>query len=167
MRMTGGTDFVHRFLPAYGAILGCTLPVAMVAAEVDFGIAQHPWKAVTLLLFTTALAALLTPAWTRMRVTVSAEGLTCAAVTGVNQFARWEEMTWVRPNRVILGLPYLRIGLTDGRSPIWLPLFLVDMPRFATLVLSHAGASHPVAVALSTRSGVRQQQADGGAARHR
>ena len=151
--MNGSTAFVHKFLPAYGAILGCTLPIAFVGAALDLGIAEHPWKSATLLLFTAGLAAGLTFGWTRMRVTVSPEGLDCYALSGSYQFARWEEMTWARPTRVMLGLPYLRVGLDDGRSPTWLPMFLVDMPRFAALVSSHAGPTHPVTVALTKSHG--------------
>ena len=150
--MSAGEAFRHRFLPAYGAIVGCTLPIAGLAAELDFGIAEHPWKTAVLLLFTAALAAALTPAWTTMRVTVSPEGLNCYAASGSYQFARWEEMKWVRTTRVVLGLPYLRVGLGDGRSPIWLPMFLVGMPRFVALVSFHAGPGHLLTVALSRKA---------------
>ncbi len=153
MQVSGSTSFVHSFLPAYSTILGCTLPVAIVAAQLDFGIAEHPWKTATLVVFVVALAALLTFGWTRTRVAVSPEGLNCYSASGTYQFARWEEMRWARPTRMMLGLPYLRVGMDDGRSPTWLPTFLVDMPRFAALVSSYAGSSHPVAVVLSKRTG--------------
>jgi hypothetical protein len=84
-----------------------------------------------------------------MPVTVSPEGLRCYAFSGNYQFVRWEEMKWVRPTRMMLGMPYLRIGVDGGRSPIWLPMFLVDMSQFAILVSSHAGPGHIVTVALS------------------
>ena len=142
--------------------LGCTLPVAVVAVELDFGIAQHPWKAATLVMFVVALAALLTLGWTRMRVMVSSEGLNCYSASGTYQFARWEGMKWARPTRMMLGLPFLRVGFDDGRSPIWLPMFLVDMPRFAAFVLSYAGSSHPVAVVLSKGIGAQQGNAASG-----
>lgn len=157
--MSGSTSFVHSFFPAYATILGCTLPVAIVAAELDFGIAEHPWKAATLVVFVVALAALLTLGWTRMPVTVSPEGLNCYSASGSYQFARWEGMKWAQPTRMMLGLPYLRVGLDDGRSPTWLPMSLVDMPRFTALVLAYAGSSHPVAVVLSKRIGARQGNA--------
>ena len=160
--MSERTSFVHRFFPAYGAVLGCTLPVAIVAAQLDFGIVDHPWKAAALAMFVVALAALLTLVWTRMRVTVSPEGLHCYSASGAYQFARWEEMTWARPTRMVLGLPYLRVGLDDERSPTWLPMFLADMPRFVELVLAYAGSGHPVAVVLSKRIGAQPGDAAGG-----
>ncbi len=160
--MSGSTSFVHSFFPAYRTILGCALPVAIVAVQLDFGIAEHPWKAATLVMFVVALAALLTLGWTRMRVTVSPEGLNGYSASGTYQFARWQEMKWAKPTRMMLGLPYLRVGLDDGRSPTWLPMFLVDMPRFAALVVSYAGAGHPIAIVLSERIGAQQGDAAGG-----
>jgi hypothetical protein len=165
--MGSSRSFRHRFLPAYAAILGCTLPIAGLAAELDFGITAHPWKAAVLLVFTATLAATLTPVWTTMRVTVSPEGLNCYTLAGTYQFARWEAVTWVRPTRWMLGLPYLRLGLEEGGSPVWLPMFLVDMPRFAALVLSYAGSSHPVAVVLSKGIGAQQRHAADDATRRR
>lgn len=164
--MNEGTAFVHKFLPAYGAILGCTLPIAVVAGVLDFG-AAHPWKTVALSMFTAALAAALTLGWTRMRVTLFPDGLKCYDLSGSYRFARWQEMAWARPTRMILGLPYLRVGADDGRGPMWLPLFLVDVPRFAVLVSAHAGPGHPVAVALSRRAGAQPQHAAAGASHRR
>ena len=154
--MSAGEAFRHRFLPAYGAILGCTLPVACLGAEMDLGIATHPWKAAALVLFTAALAAVLTRVWTGMRVTVTAEGLSCYTAAGSYQFVKWDAVTWVRPTRWMLGLPYLRIGVDEGRSPTWLPMFLVDMPRFATLVSTHAGPGHPLTLLCHVQVSVRR-----------
>ncbi len=158
--MTSGDSFHHRFLPAFAAICGCTLPVAVVAAQIDFGIAEHPWKAAALVSFTAAFAAVLTSIWTSMRVTVSAEGLNGYTINGSYQWVRWAAMKWARPTRVMLGLPYLRIGLDDGRSPLWLPMFLADMRRFEALVSSHAGPDHVLTATLSRRT---RSQASGAA----
>jgi hypothetical protein len=136
------------------------LPVAVIAAQIDLGFAQHPWKSAALVLFAAALAAGLTAAWTGMRVTVTPEGLHERGSTWEERFVQWDSMIWARPTRWLLGLPYLRVGLDDGRSPVWLPLFLVDMPRFVALVSQHAGATHPLTVALSHRvppGGVRPE----------
>ena len=165
--MSASEVFRHRFLPAYCAILGCTLPVAGVAAELDFGIVAHPWKAAALLLFTAVLAAALTPAWTNMRVTITPEGVNGYTFAGSYQLVRWEAVKWVRPTRLMLGLPYLRLGLDDGRSPTWLPMFLVDMPRFEALVSSYAGPDNLLTVALSNRARAQQQHAAAAAARRR
>lgn len=150
--MTESQCFRHKFLPAYAAIMGCTFPVAVLGAAVDLGFVAHPWKSAALLVFTGVLGAVLTSLWTRMLIAVSPAGLTCYTSAGTYQFVEWTAMTWMRPTRVVLGLPYLRLGCADGRSPLWLPLFLIDMPRFAALVSTNAGPEHPLAVALVTRA---------------
>lgn len=147
--MIQGTSFVHRFWRAYLLILGCTLPFAIAGAAFDWGIAAHPWKTAFLALFTIALGAVLTYAWTQMKVTVNSEGLHCYDIAGSYHFTRWEEMDSVRRSRQFPGLPYLRIKLKDERSTIWLPLYLVDLPRFAELVSTHAGSKHVLSIALT------------------
>lgn len=147
--MVQGVSFVHRFWPAYRLILGCTIPFAVIGAAFDWGIAAHPWKTTFLVLFTAALAAILTYACTQMKVTVNPEGLHCYDIGGSFHFTRWEEMDSVRPSRLFPGLPYLCIKLKDGRSTIWLPMFLQDLPRLVGLVSTHSGSEHVLSIALA------------------
>jgi hypothetical protein len=55
----------------------------------------------------------------------------------------WRSVQAARPVN-LLTLPYLRVFSDETRRVIWLPLFLVDYPRFAELVAEYAGKNHPV-----------------------
>ena len=149
--MPEGQSFRHKFLPAYAAIMGCTFPIAVVGAVVDIGLVEHPWKSAAFLAFILVLGAALTLTWTRTAVTVAPAGAKCYTSAGTLKFVEWKSMISIQSTRIVLGLPYLRIHCEDGGSPLWLPLFLDDMPRFADLVFSYAGAEHPLAVALLAR----------------
>jgi hypothetical protein len=62
---------------------------------------------------------------------------------GLRRAAKWNLMTSARPVNVG-GLPYLRVMCDDGRSPLWIPLFLTDRPGFASLVLQEAPTDNAV-----------------------
>jgi hypothetical protein len=156
--MVEGHAFRHRFLPAYAAIMACTFPIAVLGAAVDLGFTEHPWKCAVFLVFIAILGAVLTLTWTRMLVTVSPAGLHCSTSAGTYQLVEWRAMGGIRPTRMLLGLPYFRIRCVDGRPPLWLPLFLVDMPRFVTLVSTYAGPEHPLSVSPRGRIGQRRLQ---------
>ena len=149
--MPEGQNFRHKFLPAYVRIMGCTFPIAVLGAVVDLGLVEHPWKSAAFLAFILILGAVLTLTWTRTVVTVAPAGVNCYTSAGASKFAEWDSMISIQPTRILLGLPYLRILRMDGGSPLWLPLYLNDMPRFVDLVSSYAGVEHPLAVALQAQ----------------
>lgn len=69
-----------------------------------------------------------------------------------NSYGRWRVVPWgavsaVKPARYYF-LPHLRLSIDGSRSPSWIPLFLSDMAAFRQAVITHAGATHPIARAL-------------------
>lgn len=91
-----------------------------------------------------AVLAAWTAIWTRrMKVYVSPAGLRCYTAWCLYRFVGWPDMTRVRPVS-FLGLRYLRVWSTSQRSPVWVPLFLSDLPEFRKAVQGYAGSGNVV-----------------------
>ena len=50
----------------------------------------------------------------------------------------------------LLGLRYLRVQSSATPRPLWVPLFLADMPGFCAAIVALAGPDHPLAQALGS-----------------
>src|SRR5262245_16585926 len=84
---------------------------------------------VTTSVYTTLFGAL-TVVWavdSYLVVDLSADGIRCPRMFGYPQFAPWPTIEQIRPINV-LGLRYLRVRSSATRRPLWVPLFLSDMP---------------------------------------
>jgi len=80
-------------------------------------------------------------------VDVTADGIKCYDVFSRYHFAPWPTIDGVRPINV-LGLRYLRVQSSATPRPLWVPLFLSDMPGFCAAIVDRAGPDHPLAEAL-------------------
>jgi hypothetical protein len=82
-------------------------------------------------------------------VAVHPQKLRAYTFWGTKVILEWTEIVAVRPIR-ILGLLYLRVVSSGRKKPIWLPLFLVDLPGFVTAVNESAPADNPLRQWLHT-----------------
>jgi hypothetical protein len=82
------------------------------------------------------------------RVFVGPVGLRGYTFWGNYRTLPWDEIDSVRPIN-LLGLRFLRVRGVGGGLPVWLPLFLADMPRFRTAVRDLAGDDHVLTRALA------------------
>src|SRR5262245_2866843 len=93
------------------------------------------------------LALALVVAYYRVYVTV--DGISGYDVFGLHHFAAWPSIEEVRPIN-LLGLRYLRVWSSATPRPLWVPLFLADMPGFCVAIVDCAGPDHPLAQALGS-----------------
>lgn len=135
--MENNKNFYQKFFPIFGVIAACTIPIAVIAAYIDFGFVA--WKILLLLMVAIGFDIAGTYFIIKMPVTVSTEGFKFIDWMWTYQFASWSNIRFVKPSRAFLGLPYLRIGLNDSKDVIWLPLFLNELPEFINLVKQFAG----------------------------
>jgi hypothetical protein len=133
-----------------GVTIGVSLALVFTAA---FGMTVPPLVMATAVFVATAggelvAAVLVLPLIAYYKVYVSPDGVRAYNFWGVYRFARWADFRRVALGS-FLGLPLLR-AYTDGAwTPLWLPLFLADWDGFCALVRTHAGAEHPLTVALA------------------
>lgn len=80
-------------------------------------------------------------------VRVSAAGLNCYDFVGRYRTLAWPDITAADPVN-LQGLRYLTVTGRDGGAPLWVPLYLADMPGFLDAVRSHTGPDHLLAVAV-------------------
>ena len=87
-----------------------------------------------------------------MPVYVTPEGVRCYNFWGLYRTVGWAEMGEIR-RQSVLGLRYLTVAPPDGAWPIYVPLYLSDMPEFLAAVRKHAGDAHPLVAALERYRG--------------
>lgn len=68
---------------------------------------------------------------------VTPEGIGGAGFFGSKRFAKWEDISTVKPAQVG-NLGFVRLVTTDGALPVWLPLFVRDDEGLGGTILEHA-----------------------------
>jgi hypothetical protein len=91
------------------------------------------------------LAVLIFVLW--FKVYVDPAGLRAHNFWGAYRECPWADIQSASPFNFI-GLRYLRARTSDGKAPLWLPLFLADREGFYRRIREYAGPNHPLAVAL-------------------
>lgn len=82
-----------------------------------------------------------------MRLTVSNQGIRSFDMLGRWHWVEWSAIEEVWPRRFV-GLDYLVVRAEGLPRPIWIPLVLVDMPKFREAVTREAGPENPLTRAL-------------------
>ena len=82
------------------------------------------------------------------KVSVNSTGIRCYTLWGGKRTIAWTDIDRAKMTN-ILGLRYARVWSSGGGSPIWVPLFLADMPRFHVTVRQKAGAENALCRCLS------------------
>ena len=65
---------------------------------------------------------------------ITTDGIRGQNLLGVSRFAEWDSIGEIRSVR-IANLSFARLLTSDGKSPIWLPLFLSDDEGFGGTIL--------------------------------
>jgi hypothetical protein len=81
-------------------------------------------------------------------VYVAADGLKCYDFWGIYHFVPWDTIKEARTVN-LFWLRYLRVSSPATPRPLYVPLFLADMPGFCAAVADRAGPDHPLTEALA------------------
>lgn len=73
----------------------------------------------------------------RFKYEVTENGIGGKGLIGSSRFARWEDLSYVKPISVG-NLSFIRIVTTDGKLPVWLPIFMDNNGKLGGTILRWA-----------------------------
>ena len=94
------------------------------------------------------IGVILSVAWAVSEVRVFENGIEGYSFSGRRHTLTWDSVLSATSRRVV-GLRYIVVRSKAHEPNLWIPEFLSDRQRFASLLASQAGRDHPLALATS------------------